>query len=229
MADPFESMQDAISSLQKSSMRSLPVFLIGIIATLVAAAIAIYFIVTLSTDLKEARVSLRQSQEALSEARRSLASVNVTLRQSQVAATAPGNAARIADAIAEVSASQKELTSASSSLTQATSKLPSSAPDKLANLSGSWTDEYGTIYEVRHSGASFGYRATFKNAAALGPGAGQGEARGTAKGSQLSYVYSDRAGHRYQCQGKLSSDNQRIEESCRPPGGQPLKVTLIRS
>ena len=40
MADPLESMQEAIASLQKSSMRSLPIFLIGIIATLEGMAVA---------------------------------------------------------------------------------------------------------------------------------------------------------------------------------------------
>jgi hypothetical protein len=228
MADPLESMQEAIASLQKSSMRSLPVFLIGIIATLIAAGIAIYYIVTLSADLKEARQSLRESQAALTQARISLAKANSTLVRTQGAVGSEANSEQIAAAIAEVSISQRDLRSASSSLTQATSKLPSESKEVNVSLTGTWADEYGTIYAVRQKGTSFGYRAAFRNAATLGGGAA-GRAQGTANGRNLSYVYQDGAGNRFECTGIVAPDGQRIDETCRTKDGKLLKVGLVRS
>lgn len=228
MTDTVESLQEAIASLQKSSLRSLPVFLIGIIATLVAAAIAIYFIFTLSADLKETRVALKQSQEALTAARTSLAKANAALVQTQQSGATAGSADQIAAAIAQVSNSQQDLRQVSTSLTEATLKLPAAGAEKDASLAGNWTDEYGTVYAVSHAGTSFGYRATFRNASALG-GGGQGEARGTAKGNQLGYVYQDKGGNRFQCSGLVAPDSRSIEESCRTPDGKVLKVKLVRS
>ncbi len=228
MTDTLESLQDAIASLQKSSMRSLPVFLIGIVATLAAAAIAIYFIFTLSADLKETRVALKQSQEALTAARVSLAKANSALVETQRSGATAGSSDQIAAAIAQVSDSQKDLRQVSTSLTEATLKLPAAGAEKDASLTGNWTDEYGTVYAARHSGTSFSYRATFRNAGALG-GGGQGEARGTAKGNQLSYVYQDKGGNRFQCSGLVAPDSRSIEESCRTPDGKVLKVKLVRS
>lgn len=228
MADPLESMQEAIASLQKSSMRSLPVFLIGIMATLVAAGIAVYYIVTLSADLKEARQSLRDSQSALTQARISLAKAKSTLVQTQGATGTDPNSEQIAAAIDEVSVSQKDLRSASSSLTQATSRLPVEPKDVHISLTGNWTDEYGTIYAVRQKGTSFGYRAAFRNAATLGGGAA-GRAQGTANGRNLSYVYQDGAGNRFECTAVVTPDTHRIDETCRTKDGKLLKVGLVRS
>jgi hypothetical protein len=228
MADTLESLQDAIASLQKSSLRSLPVFMIGIIATLVAAAIAIYFIVTLSADLKDTRQALKQSQETLTAARTSLAKANSALVQTQQSGEAAGSSDQIAAAIAQVSNSQQDLRQVSTSLTEATLKLPAAGAEKDASLTGNWTDEYGTVYAVRHSGTDFGYRAAFRNAGALG-GGGQGEASGTAKGRDLNYVYQDKGGNRFQCSGVVAPDSRSIEESCRTPDGKVLKVKLVRS
>ncbi len=231
MTDPIESLQEAIANLQKSSMRSLPVFLIGIIATLVAAAIAIYFIFTLSADLKDTRQALKQSQEALTAARISLDKANAALVQTQQAGASAGSPAQseqIAAAIAQVSDSQQDLRNVSTSLTEATLKLPVPAAEKDATLTGNWTDQYGTVYAVRHSGANFSYRAAFRNAGALG-GGGQGEARGTAKGRDLSYVYQDKGGNRFQCSGVVAPDSRSIDESCWTPIGKVLTVKLVRS
>jgi hypothetical protein len=228
MADPLESMQEAIASLQKSSMRSLPVFLIGIIATLIAAGIAVYYIVTLSADLKEARLSLRESQAALTQARISLAKANSTLIRTQETSGSDGNSEQIAAAIAEVSVSQRDLRSASSSLTQATSRLPVESKADNVSLTGTWTDEYGTIYAVRQEGTSFGYRAAFRNAATLGAGA-VGRAQGTVNGRNLSYIYQDGAGSRFDCTAVVAPDGHRIDETCRTKDGKVLKVGLVRS
>lgn len=226
MADPLESMQEAISSLQRSSMRTLPVFLIGIVATLVAAAIAVYYIVTLSADLKEARASLRESQSALTQARISLSKANTTLVQTQQATGSESNSEQIAAAIAQVSVSQQDLRSASSSLTQATSKLP--VEQGNVSLTGNWADQYGTIYAVRQKGSSFGYQAAFRNRATLG-GGGDGRAEGKVDGRNLSYVYTDRAGNRYLCTAVVAPDAQRIDETCRTKDGQVLTVGMVRS
>ena len=228
MADPLESVQEAIASLQRSSMRSLPVFLIGIVATLVAAGIAVYYIVTLSADLREARQSLRESQAALTQARISLAKASSTLVKTQDAGGSRANSEQIAAAIAEVSVSQQDLRSASSSLTQATSRLPVDTKESNVSLTGNWTDEYGTIYTVRHNGTSFGYRAAFRNAATLGAGAA-GRAEGKANGRNLSYVYLDGAGNRFDCTAVVAPDAHRIDETCRTKEGKLLKVSLVRS
>ena len=228
MADPLESMQEAISSLQRSSMRTLPVFLIGIVATLVAAAIAVYYIVTLSADLKEARASLRESQSALTQARISLSKANTTLVQTQQATSSESNSEQIAAAIKQVSVSQQDLRSASSSLTQATSRLPVDPKQVNVSLTGNWTDQYGTIYAVRQKGSSFGYRAGFRNAATLGAAA-VGRAQGTAAGPNLNYVYQDGAGTRYECSAVVAPDSQRIDETCKTKDGKLLKVGLVRS
>ena len=228
MTDPLESMQEAIAGLQKSSMRSLPVFLIGIIATLVAAGIAIYYIATLSADLKEARQSLRESQSALTQARLSLSRAKSTLVQTQGATGTEANSEQIAAAIAEVSVSQKDLRSASSSLTQATSRLPVDTKETNISLTGNWTDEFGTVYAVRHKGTSFGYSAAFRNAATLGGGAA-GRAQGTANGRNLSYVYQDGAGNRFDCTAVVAPDSHRIDETCRTKDRKLLKVSLVRS
>lgn len=226
MADPLESMQEAISSLQRSSMRTLPVFLIGIVATLVAAAIAVYYIVTLSADLKEARASLRESQSALTQARISLSKANTTLVQTQQATSSESNSEQIAAAIAQVSVSQQDLRSASSSLTQATSKLP--VEQGNVSLTGNWADQYGTIYAIRQKGSSFRYQAAFRNRATLG-GGGDGRAEGKVDGRNLSYVYTDRAGNRYLCTAVVAPDFQRIDETCRTKDGKVLTVGMVRS
>lgn len=234
MTDPatgtdLERLHESLAGLQKSTKRTLPVFIIGILATLLAAGIALYYILTLSAELNDARIELRQTQAALTDARQKLKRTEQTLKEVRDSAGAPGNAARIDAAIASVSASQKELAAASSSLTQATTRLPAPSPaNRAADLSGAWTDEYGTVYQLSQSGSRFGYRASFRNAGAKNAST-TGIATGTAKGNELRYSYQDSLGNRYQCTATVSSDAQRIEEVCKPPKGQPLRVTLIRS
>jgi hypothetical protein len=219
-------VHESIVSLQRSTRRTLPLFLVGIVATLIAAGIALYFILTLSADLKEARQSLRESQAALTQARISLSKANTTLVQTQEATGSEANSEQIAEAIKQVSVSQQDLKSASSSLTQASSKLPQ--PQASVSLTGNWTDQYGTIYAVRQKGSSFGYRAAFRNGATLG-GGGDGRAEGKIDGRNLSYVYTDRAGNRYLCTAVVSPDSQRIDETCRTSDGKELKVGMVRS
>jgi hypothetical protein len=217
----------AIAGLQRSTRRTVPMFGLGILATLVAAAIALYSIITLSGDLREAKRALRLSDAALASARFSLNAANSSLYQAQTVATAPASAGRIRAAISYVSRSQKDLTIASSSLSQAAARLPAST-DKGSDLTGSWTDEYGTVYEISYAPPNFTYRATFRNAAALGP-RGLGTAHGNVRGNALTYVYDDAIGEHYNCQAKVSADYQHIDEACRKSDGGVLRVTMSRS
>jgi hypothetical protein len=108
-------------------------FLVGILATIIAAAVAVYYILTLSSDLHEARASLQQSQAALMEARANLAAVNQTLRQAQ-AATPPADAGPITIAIKDVSRSQRDIAAASSSIRVAAEKLKPEADDRFETV-----------------------------------------------------------------------------------------------
>lgn len=137
----LSSIHDRIGRLQASTRRTLPLFLTGILATLVAAGVALYYIVALSGDLKEARASLRQSEAALAAARANLAIANASLHQVQAATSAPSapstastsatssNARKIAAAISDVSRSQRDLQSASASIRLAAAKLPAEAEE----------------------------------------------------------------------------------------------------
>ena len=128
MADPgmltgLDAINDAVDKLQASARRTIPMFLVGILATLIAAGVALFYIMTLSADLREARGALRQSQAALMQARANLAAANVSLRQAQKTVTSPADAGSIAAAISEVSRSQSNITVASTSIKDATAKL----------------------------------------------------------------------------------------------------------
>ena len=225
----LERLHESLAGLQNSTKRTLPIFIIGILATLLAAGIALYYILTLSAELNDARIELRQSQAALTDARVKLQRTDRALKEIRDSAGSAGNAARIDAAIASVSASQQELAAASSSLTQATTRLPAPGlANRAADLSGAWTDQYGTIYQLSQSGTSFSYRAIFRSTGTKNAST-TGTASGTANGNQLRYSYQDSLGNRYECTATVSSDAQRIEEVCRPPKGAPLKVTLIRS
>ena len=103
-------------------------FMIGILATIIAAAIAVYYIVTLSADLRDARQKLDQSQTALSETQGKLAILNGTLRQAQQHAVSPQAAQSIQSALTDVSNSQQSLSAVSSSLNAATARIAPVGP-----------------------------------------------------------------------------------------------------
>ncbi len=131
MSDPgtaadLSALNDRLSTLLYSTRRTLPVFLLGVLATVIAAAVAIYYILTLSSDLDDARDALRQSQAALLTARTQLETTKLTLLQVQASSRNTGP--QLASAIADLSRSQSDLTAVSASIKQAASKLPD-APD----------------------------------------------------------------------------------------------------
>jgi len=126
-AATLASVNEAVVKLQKSARRTVPMFFVGIIATLVAAVIGVYYIVTLSADLREARRALGQSQAALSQARADLATINETLRHTQATASSPARAGAIASVISDIARSENNIAAASSSIEAATVKISQKA------------------------------------------------------------------------------------------------------
>lgn len=116
-------INDAVEKLQRSTRTTAPMFAIGIIATVVAAAIAVYYILTLSANLRDANRRLQQSQSTVSEMQAKLSAVNHSLQQAQQTVTSPVAQQTIANAISDVSNSQKTLTSVSSSISEATATI----------------------------------------------------------------------------------------------------------
>lgn len=135
MVDPgtlttLNALGDAVGALQKSARQTIPMFLVGILATIIAAGIALYYILTLTTELRDARHALNQSQAALSKAQADLAAVKVSLRQAQRTESASSEANSIATAISKVSQSQANIMTASNSIIEAATKLPPPNPAK---------------------------------------------------------------------------------------------------
>jgi type II secretory pathway pseudopilin PulG len=122
-AATLAAVNEAVLKIQKSARRTVPMFFIGIIATIVAAVIGVYYIVTLSADLREARRALGQSQAALSQARADLATINEILRHTQGTASSPARAEAIAGVISDVARSENSIAAASSSIEAATVKI----------------------------------------------------------------------------------------------------------
>lgn len=132
--DDMVSIAGRIDLLQKSARRTLPMFLIGILATLVAAAVAIYYIVTLSGDLRAAQQALRTSQRRVALAQQNLSIANEALRKAQAESPSGANAEQITAAISDVTRSQRQLSYASASVREAASKLPASLPADDASV-----------------------------------------------------------------------------------------------
>lgn len=116
-------IEEGLDRLQRSARGTISMFTIGILATLLAAGVAGYYLFTLSADLRDARAALAQSQAALTEARANLAAVNTSLLQAQRSTSSPADASSIATAISDVSRSQASIRTASSSISEASAKL----------------------------------------------------------------------------------------------------------
>lgn len=155
--DAFSSLNDlndGLLKLQKSARRTIPVFLLGILATLIAAGVALYYILTLSADLREARGALQQSQSALLEARTNLSDVQQALSEARQTAGSLAEATTIAAAISDVSRSQASINTASSSIKTAAAKLPSTTPPRRQRASQPAPDSPGT-FQVVETGDGF--------------------------------------------------------------------------
>ncbi len=136
MVEPKDmaTIAEAIDSLHASSRRSIPMFLIGLVATLIAACVAIFYIIQLSSDLTAARAELAMTQQKLAEAKKSLAVGHAVLRSvdEQIASSGEPqerDIRQIKDAISDLDRSQNDLASASMAVRAATSKItPANAP-----------------------------------------------------------------------------------------------------
>jgi hypothetical protein len=124
----LSTLNESLQRLQRSARRTVPMFVIGILATVIAAGVAVYYIMTLSSDLRDARRKLDQSQTALSETQGKLAILNESLRQAQLHVVSPQAAQSIQSALTDVSSSQQSLTAVSSSLNAATARIAPAGP-----------------------------------------------------------------------------------------------------
>jgi hypothetical protein len=127
----LDAINATITSLQRSSRRTLPMFAIGVLAAVIAGSLALYYIVKLSGDLRVAQEKLNTTQRTLVAAQQSLAFANASLRAVQ--RTAAVNSAKLSDAakitaaISSISRSQQDVAAASISIDQANASLPSTA------------------------------------------------------------------------------------------------------
>jgi uncharacterized protein (DUF3084 family) len=80
-AAALEGLSDAVRMLQRSARHSLPLILLGVLATLVAAGVALYYILSLSHNLRAAKGELARSEIALRIAQDNLTLANDTLKK----------------------------------------------------------------------------------------------------------------------------------------------------
>lgn len=152
MVDPgtltgLNALGDAVAALQKSARQTIPMFIVGILATLIAAGVALYYILTLSADLREARQALRQSEMALSQARENLADVSRGLQAAQKTKSPPADTSALASAISSVSRSQLDISAAASSIRDAKAKLTPAivAPEEFRQIAGTCRLQVGSV------------------------------------------------------------------------------------
>lgn len=130
----MRTITEAIDSLHASSRRSIPMFLIGLAATLVAAGVAIFYIIQLSSDLADAREQLARTQKKLVEAEKSLAVGHAVLRSVDEKIASSGEPRdreirQIKAAISDLDRSQTDLAWASKAVGVAAAKItPANAP-----------------------------------------------------------------------------------------------------
>lgn len=123
-AEQLNALTLGIDKLQRSARHTVPMFVIGILATVIAAGVALWYIVTLSAHLEEAHKALAQSKAQLEEAHAGLQVANEALERVRSSAGSAGNAQQIAAAIDDVATSQKDVSSALGSIQVAADKLP---------------------------------------------------------------------------------------------------------
>jgi hypothetical protein len=121
--ESLESVPEAIRQLQRSSLYTVPVVIVGLVATLIAAAIGAYYVFHVSSKIADTQQQLAKTQGALVATQVNLGVAKTALQKAQPAN--PGKAHDVSTALANVETSEKTLRSASSSLEQATIKLPS--------------------------------------------------------------------------------------------------------
>jgi hypothetical protein len=217
----FAAIQETISGMQKASRRSVPLFVVGILSTLISAGVAAYFIINLSTDLDKARQSLQASRVALALAQIQLSQTKSILQESNNKFDTKESAKNL-ELISNISSTQKELKSASKSISMAAINIVSTKQESLTiGFSGDWIDEYGSKYRVRQQGTKFLYDVAF-------PSGALGKATGAAKGASASYKVWDDVDRKFECSAKLLGTSLQIIEKCVDERGQQSTVTLTR-
>lgn len=240
-AEDVKSLNELTESLGRNSKLAAPFFALGILATLVGAGIAIYFIVSLSAQLEDAQKGLEvaqleitQSQAALEDANRSLEEANAALGgspSSQSASNATENS--LERAIMQVTKSQEGLVGARANVSNATIALPSQGQRTAqqaapGSLSGEWVDGYGSLYVISQVGREFRYTVRFLNTTGADSGI-HGTASGTITRGEAVYGFQDNVNRELTCRGKASDDFNSIIETCRYPDGREVSVTLLRT
>ncbi len=119
----LDEIPEILRQFQRSSRRALPMMILGLLATVAAAGIGIYYIVNLSSDLAETRDQLRRTTTELDRANANLRSAGVALERAR-AVVPQGERREIDAALSEVQQSATNLETASASLQQATDRLP---------------------------------------------------------------------------------------------------------
>lgn len=127
-ATSLGSLNEGLLRLQKSARRTVPMFLIGIVATIVAAGAAVYYILTLSADARNSRVALAQSQAALADVTKELEAAKALLKKQEKTAPTAADASEIKAVIANISATQANVSTATTAVKQAARRLDETDP-----------------------------------------------------------------------------------------------------
>jgi hypothetical protein len=112
-----------IDDLRRSTRRTLPFFVIGLLATFLAAAVALYYIFSLSADLDAARRELLRTQATLATAEQNLVIARDALKRVNLADATRDNARQITAALFDLDRSQRDVTAASASVRSAGEKI----------------------------------------------------------------------------------------------------------
>ncbi|WP_370190760.1 hypothetical protein [Qipengyuania sp.] len=230
--DDLESLNSLTEKLGRSSRAAIPIFALGIIATLVGSAIAIFYIFSLSDRLEKANVELKRTEAVLEDTNRSLETANRALAQASEQAETP--APVIETAIREVSKSQVDLTQAKRTVSRAATSLPVQTTQQTAqrvsnnDLTGEWVDGYGTTLRITQEGSAF----SFVTHGTPIPGFKEpirGRAEGRVEGNRIRYSYSDNIGRKGRCVARIEPGYRKLEETCVMNDGSRSTTTIVRT
>lgn len=123
----IDEFTSGIDTLRRSARRTLPFFVVGLVATLVAAVVAVYYIFSLSADLRAARQELRSTQATLAMAEQNLTIARESLKRVDLREASADNARQITAALFDLDRSQRDVTSASASVRSAGERIAAPA------------------------------------------------------------------------------------------------------
>ena len=230
--DDLESLHNLTEKLGQSSKAVLPMFALGILATLVGAGIAIFYIFSLSERLEKANVELKRTEAVLDDTNRSLETANRALTQASEQAQTPTPV--LETAIREVSKSQEDLTQATRTVSRAATSLPVQTTQQTAkrvsisDLTGEWVDGYGTTLRITQNGNAF----SFVTQGTPIPGSKEpirGRAEGRIEGTMVRYSYSDNIGRHGRCVARIEPDYRKLQETCTMNDGSRSTTTIVRT